>query len=468
MMASIVKRDMRRGYGNKERPVIGELWQRDATAVTEVLTAEGSYHPANKNIDYARYYDPDFFKLEIEKVWRRQWLIAGREEDIPEVGDRFPLSVGPDAYMIVRTGADSFKAYYNSCLHRGATLCSKTESGSSIRCPYHGWEWGIDGTLKKIPSHWDFQEMTRLNASLPEVKIERWGGFLFINADPDSAPLSDSLGILPAHCAGFMPERRYTKARFRKLVGANWKATQEAFLESYHLYATHPEGVPFNGDSQSQYDIFPTPSGAIGREAVPSAVPSMHADASATPAAAAMVFAQVAKTWHYPDAELPEIDPDGDVRAQIAAWARKAYAAKYGRENTQPDAILLDSLLYFMYPQFCIWLSEAVPFVYQFLPHESDPNMCYFDVRLLMPYHEDEVAPPAAKTIEIGLGESIAERAPLFGFLGLIFDQDMGNLPLVQRGMKAANPRAAFSNVGTYQEALMQHWHELIDRDIAR
>lgn len=467
-MATDLKPDMRRGYGNKERPVIGELWKRDATAISDVMTAEGTYHPSNKNLDYSRYYDPEFFKLEIEKVWRRQWLVAGREEDIPATGDRFPLSVGPDAYLVVRTGADEFKAYFNSCLHRGAMLCSKRESAATIRCPYHGWEWGIDGSLKKIPSHWDFQELTRLNASLPEVKIERWGGFLFINADPDSAPLSESLGILPAHFASFELENRYTKARFRKLVGANWKASQEAFLESYHLYATHPEGVPFNGDSQSQYDIFPTPNGAIGREAVPSAVPSMHADSSATPAAAAAAFAQVAQMWHYPSAELPEIDPAKDVRAQIGAWARQAYEMTYGRKNTQPDAIMLDSLLYFMYPQFCMWLSEAVPFAYQFLPHESDPNLSYFDVRLLMPYAEGEAAPPAAEIVEIGLTESIAEKAPLFGFLGMIFDQDMSNMPLVQRGMKAANPSAAFSNLGTYQEALMQHWHELIDRDIAR
>ncbi|MDB5702315.1 MAG: Rieske (2Fe-2S) protein [Sphingomonadales bacterium] len=467
-MATVLKRDMRRGYGNKERPVIGELWQRDSTAITDVMTAEGTYQPSNKNIEFSRYYDPEFFKQEIEKVWRRQWLIAGREEDIPNVGDRFPLSVGPDAYMIVRTGAHEFKAYFNSCLHRGATLCAKPESGTSIRCPYHGWEWDIDGSLKKIPSHWDFQELNRLNAALPQVKIDRWGGFLFINADPESPPLAESLGVMPAHFESFGLERRFTKTRFRKLVGANWKASQEAFLESYHLYATHPEGVPFNGDSQSQYDIFPTPNGAIGREAVPSAVPSMHADASATPAAAAMAFAHVAKTWHYPDAELPEIDPSADVRAQIGAWARRAYATTYGRENTQPDAILLDSLLYFMYPQFCMWMSEAVPFAYQFLPHESDSNLSYFDVRLLMPFAEGEIAPPAAQIIEIGLNESIAEKAPLFSFLGMIFDQDMSNMPLIQRGMKAANPKAPFSNVGTYQEALMQHWHELIDRDIAR
>ena len=459
-------RDPQRGYGNAERPVIGELWKRDSMGQSVAMQARGDYEPNNKQVDYRGYYDPDYFKLELERIWKKQWLYAAREEDIPEVGDRVPFDVGPLSYFIIRSGEDEFKAFYNSCLHRGTMLCSKRESGSSIRCPYHAWEWGVDGRLKKIPSHWDFTEITRLNGSLPEVKLARWGGFLFINADPDAPPLEEALGVLPEHFKDFGLEKRYTKTRFRKMIAANWKAAQEAFQESYHLYATHPEGVPFNGDSQSQYDIFTTPHGAIGREAVPSAVPSMHADSSATPAAAAAVFAQVAQAWHYPQAELPQIDPDGDVRAQIGAWARAAYKQAYGRDNPQPDAALLDSTLYFLYPQACFWLSEAVPFIYQFTPHATDPNLSYFDVRLLVPYAEGEERPPSSPPVEIGVDESIYEKAPGFSFLGMIFDQDMGNLPLVQRGLKAADPAHPYARLGTYQEGLIQHWHELFDEQV--
>jgi len=460
-------REMQRGYGNAERPVIGELWKRDSMGQSTAMQARGDYEPHNKQVDYKRYYDQDYFKRELERVWQKQWLYACREEDIPQVGDRVPFEVGPLSYFIVRSGEDEFKAFYNSCLHRGTILCSKRESSDTIRCPYHGWEWNVDGRLKRIPSHWDFAELTRVNGSLPEVKLGRWGGFIFINADPNAPPLEEALGVMPEHFKDLAPEKRYTKARFRKLIAANWKAAQEAFQESYHLYATHPEGVPFNGDSQSQYDIFTTPHGAIGREAVPSAVPSMHADSTATPAAAALAFAEVAKAWHYPDATLPDIDPQGDVRAQTAAWVRAAYQQAYGRENKLPDSMLLDSTLYFMYPHFCLWLTEAVPFVYQFTPHATDPNLCYFEVRLLMPYAEGQERPPSSPPIEIGLNESIYEKAPAFSFLGMIFDQDMSNLPLVQRGLKAADPAKPYSRLGTYQEGLIQHWHELFDEQMA-
>lgn len=463
-----VPREKMRGYGNADRPLLSDLWARDSVGPNKAMTEQGDYEPDNRQIDYSRYHDPEFFKLELEKVWSKHWLFACREEDIPNVGDRVPLQVGPQSYFIVRSAPEEFRAFRNSCLHRGTMLCAKKESAATIRCPYHAWEWNIDGRLKAIPSHWDFPEITRLNGSLPEVKHDRWGGFIFINADKDAAPLLEALGPMPEHFREFAPEKRYTKARFRKLVHANWKATQEAFQESYHLYATHPEGVPFTGDSQSQYDIYLTPRGAVGREAVPSAVPSMHAEASATTVAAGMVFAQVQQTWLYPDATMPELDPDGDIRAQVGQWARDAYETAYGRPNRQPDAVMIDSALYFLYPQFTLWLSEAVPFVYQFLPHESDPNYCYFDVRMLMPYAEGEPRPPAAEMIEIGEFESIAEKAPAYSFLGMIFDQDMSNLPLVQRGLKAADPAAPHSRLGAYQEGLIQAWHELIDRDLAR
>jgi phenylpropionate dioxygenase-like ring-hydroxylating dioxygenase large terminal subunit len=459
------KGDIQRGFGNEERPVIGTLWERDS-APADWMAVRGTYTPKHKQVDYHRYYDPEYFRAELEHVWRKQWLYAGREEDIPNVGDRVPFDVGPLSFFIVRSKEDEFKAFYNSCLHRGTALCTKRDSGGTIRCPYHGWEWGIDGKLKRIPSHWDFTQVTPANGALREVKLGRWGGFIFINADPQCAPLEDALSVLPAHFKSFAPEKRYTKARYRKLVAANWKICQEAFQESYHLYATHPEGVPFNGDSQSQYDIWPTSRGAVARESVPSAVPSMHAPSEATPSAAAAVFAQVLKAWHYPNAELPTIDPAADVRAQAAHWHRKTYEQTYGRPHHGPDAIMLDSVLYFMFPHFCVWLSEGVPFVYQFTPHPTDPEKSYFEVRLLMPYAEGEPRPPSSPTIEVGLGESIAAKVPAFSFLAMIFDQDMSNMPLVQRGVRAADPRRSHTELGTFQESMIQHWNEILDQQI--
>ena len=458
-----------RGYGSAERPLATELWAREAHKPHDpALLAQGNHEPDVYNVDHRRYFDPAWAQDEIDYVWSKNWLLACREEDIPEVGDRVPLQVGPLSYFIVRSAPDTFKAFYNSCPHRGTMLCAKKESAETIRCPYHAWEWNTDGRLKRIPSHWDFPDFTRLNGSLPEIRLERWGGFIFVNADNDAAPLTEALHVVPEHFREFAPERRYTAARFRKLVRANWKVTQEAFQEAYHLYATHPEAVPFTGDAQGQYMIWQGEHGHVGRNMTCSAVPSMHAPSEDTALKAGMMFAQGMCDWHYPGEKPPVLDENGDIRAQLGAWHREVASRFYGRAIDLPDAVMLDSPLYFVYPHSCFWLSEAVPFVYQFLPHESDPELSYFDVRLLLPCPDDGPAPAAAPAIELDADQSVFAHCPGFGFLGYIFDQDMSNMPLIQKGAHAADPAAPHTRLGIYQEMILQHWNKIMEEQIAK
>ena len=239
-------------------------------------------------------------------------------------------------------------------------------------------------------------------------------------------------------------------------------------MEGYHVATIHPEGIPFNGPPQGSYDIWHFPNGDVARQAVPGAVPSMDADASATSQAAAEALAQVLIDWHFPGAAMPVLDPNLDPRSQLAAWHRKVWQDKYGRPINAPDSQMLDNVLYFMFPNQTFWLSETIPWSYQFFPHENDPNKSYFEVRMMMPLIEGEPRPPSAPVIEIGTEETITEKAPAFSFLGYVLDQDMTNLPLVQQGMKSADPRRAYSQLGTYQESFLQHWHALIDARIAQ
>lgn len=461
------RKDLQRGYGNEERPVTQVLWDRDAMEKNAAMLAVGNLDPDNQQVDFKRYYDPHYAAQEFEHVFMKTWQFACREEDLPNVGDRLSFPLGPRSFMIVRTAEDEFKAYFNSCLHRGTKLCDDHGSGDTIKCPYHAWEWKLDGTLKHIPSHWDFQAVTPKNGRLREVNIGRWGDFIFINADPQAAPLEEALSVVVDHFADYQYEKRYTAARFRRLVHANWKIVQEAFHESYHVLETHPEAVPYNGDSQSQYDVWDTPNGAVGRQVTPSATPSMHADASATPLAAAHVYAQIMEQWHYPGAILPELNPTQDLRQQLAAWHREMQAKFYNFENKAADAVMIDSILYFVFPNYAFWLSESLPFVYRFTPHETDPEKSYYEVHLLLPYDQSKPRPAPAEMIHLGPDTIIGEHVPAFGFLAYVFDQDMVNLPRVQQGMRAADPSREHSQLGAYQEMIIQHWNALMDRRIA-
>lgn len=468
-MANITnKTEIIKGFGTKDRPVTQDVWDKEMFLPDHVsLRADGDIEPNRRHFDHSIYFDPKVAALEFDFIWEKSWLYIGREEDLPEVGDRMPVNVGKRSYMIVHSAENEFKAYYNSCPHRGTELCEQKENAPTIRCPYHGWEWQNGGKLKRIPSHWDFREITPNNGSLPEVRLERWGGFLFINADSSAPSLMDALGMIPAHFKEYDYANRYTHGHFRREMDCNWKVAQEAFQEAYHLYATHPEAVPFAGDAQGKYDIWETQGSYVGRNSTYSAIPSAHAPADIDPVASAQMFMQTTGDWHYPGYPVPVLDPDADLRSQISDWIRVAYKERHGRDATVPDAILLDSLLYFFYPHSCFWLSEAVPFTYQFWPHATDPNKSYFEVRMLYPVKAGEDRPAAAPRIDIGPKDSIfAAMEDKFGFLGYIFDQDCGNLPRVQRGAHSANIENPTTHLGAYQESIIQHWNTIMQAAI--
>jgi nitrite reductase/ring-hydroxylating ferredoxin subunit len=108
--------------------------------------------------------------------------MACHEDDIPNVGDSHVYDIAHLSYVIVRTGPDEIRAFPNACLHRGRALLTEDSKGlHEFRCPFHGWGWKIDGTLKEVPCQWDFPSVSARTHSLPSVRVGRWGGWVFIN-----------------------------------------------------------------------------------------------------------------------------------------------------------------------------------------------------------------------------------------------------------------------------------------------
>ena len=209
-------------------------------------------------IERARYTSREFQQRERKYMWSRVWQFACREEQLPEVGDVFVYELCDVSLLIVRSEPDKIKAFYNSCLHRGTKLCVADTSVSQFRCPFHGFTWSLDGQLTHVPCQWDFPQITKQEYRLPEVKVACWGGFVFINLDPAATPLEQYLEVLPSHFTGHDDyTRKYTYSHFQKVIGCNWKAALEAFLESYHIPETHPQMVDYTSYDGTQYDIFP-------------------------------------------------------------------------------------------------------------------------------------------------------------------------------------------------------------------
>ena len=251
-----------------------QLLAEDSHAVPEYLLRDAPIEEGQPTrVPVERYTSREWHDLEIEKLWKRVWQMACHEDDIPDVGDYLVYDLADLSYLVVRVAEDEFKAYYNACLHRGRLL--RQEDGKrarDLRCAFHGWTWNLDGTLKEIPCQWDFPYVNTEEQSLPEVKVANWGGFVFINPDPDAEPFEDFVGDLESHFTLLPYEKRYKEAHVAKVLRCNWKVAQEAFMEAYHVVATHPQILAGICDANSKYDVF----GNYSRAVTPNGVPSPH------------------------------------------------------------------------------------------------------------------------------------------------------------------------------------------------
>jgi phenylpropionate dioxygenase-like ring-hydroxylating dioxygenase large terminal subunit len=204
-----------------------------------------------------RYTTRDFTELEQTRLWPRVWQIACREEQVAATGDFFEYAIGSETIVIVRAASGALHAFYNACLHRGRRLadgCGSFENGE-IRCGYHGWCYALDGRLVDVPDREEFAGLPD-DLHLAPVGIDTWGGFVFVNLDPDAEPLLDFLDPLPALLAPYHLEQMRLRASLTTIIDANWKAVVDAFNEGYHVQGLHRQILPWTDDVSIEYEQF--------------------------------------------------------------------------------------------------------------------------------------------------------------------------------------------------------------------
>jgi len=428
------------------------LLDTDTRPVPEVLRMESARELPSVRVPIDRYTSQEFHDLEVERVWKRTWQMACREEEIPEPGDHMVYEIAGMEALIVRGADQSIRAFANTCLHRGRALKDRAGSSEEIRCPFHGWTWNLDGSLKSIPCRWDFPHVERDEYSLPEFKTGSFGGFVFINMDPNAESFDHFIGDLPDHFDRWPLEDRYKEAHVARVLPCNWKVAQEGFMEAYHVITTHPQMLNGIGDSNSQYDAWDNFSRAI----TPNMTPSPHLDfePSEQEKLQAMIVTGLDAE---PAIRVPENMTARELMAQMARMQLQALVPSVTHLS---DAELNDSFYYTVFPNFHPW-GAYNKLNYRFRPNGNDPNSSIMEVIYLAPFRGKRPAP--AKVHWLEEGESWTE-APELGPLCKVFDQDTVNLPNVQRGLRSAkHSHVTFSN---YQETKIRHFYALLDRAI--
>lgn len=203
------------------------------------------------------YLDPNFFALEQEHIFFQEWVCVGREEEIPQAGDYLQLDLLGQSILIVRTREGSVNAFYNVCRHRGCELsiletvkpdlieCQKSGNFPGvIQCKYHAWTYDLEGKLRAAPYLNDV--VNKDDFSLYRVGLECWGGFMFINLEPQQAKarghtLEKQLGKEIEYSKNYPLNDLKTAKRIRYEVNANWKVILENYNECYHCAGVHPE-----------------------------------------------------------------------------------------------------------------------------------------------------------------------------------------------------------------------------------
>ena len=192
-----------------------------------------------------RYYDPEFARLEYERMWSRTWQMACRLEEIPNAGDFVEYTIGDQSLIIVRVDDEAVRAYQNVCRHRGTQLAvgSGTFGGGQIACPFHGWRWNLDGTNSFVYGEEGFTSGLQGSPKLclPAARIDTWGGCVWINLDDDAPPLLEAISPMPSLLDPLGIDLMRTVWWKATVLDANWKLAMEAFVEGYHVMASHPQ-----------------------------------------------------------------------------------------------------------------------------------------------------------------------------------------------------------------------------------
>ena len=448
------------GAARAPGPTYQEIIQRDRSPPPAPFLEYSYEFEGDEDIPYSNYTSAAFADAEFQKLWPRVWQMACREEHIPEPGDYHVYDIGHLSAIVARTPSGAIKAYVNACMHRGTALKPPATSGycESFRCPFHGWTYSLEGELVTLPEDWDFPHVSSESHRLRELQVGVWGGFVFVNFDRNAESLEQFLGVLPEHFREFGIEDRYIETHLCKRLPVNWKAAEEAFMEAYHVKETHAGGRNFS-EPITTYDVFPD---NVNRFIHTVGAPNPRLPEPPTEQELMrQLWGRVPEEGECPT--VPEGMTARDCYAQVVqAQLGATYDQDFSHYST---AQTLDSIEYFLFPNFFIFPGLSLPMAYRFRPDPADPDYSYFDLYFLRPKHPHKAPPAPPEPLQLDVNDSYT-RADGLGRLGAVYDQDTGNMAAQTRGFKTSDKRG--QTLGNYQECRIRHLHKRVNDYLSR
>jgi len=185
------------------------------------------------------YTSPDFLKAELEQVFVRDWVCVGRAGGLKQSGDYIAFELAGQPILVLRDGEGALRAMSNVCRHRMSTLLEGQGNRRAITCPYHGWTYNLDGSLRAAPAMTRNAAFCKEDYRLPSVRCEEWLGWIMVTLNPDAPPVAQGLAEVEALIEDFDMGSYVETFRETHRWDTNWKVLAENFMESYHLPVCH-------------------------------------------------------------------------------------------------------------------------------------------------------------------------------------------------------------------------------------
>jgi phenylpropionate dioxygenase-like ring-hydroxylating dioxygenase large terminal subunit len=412
-------------------------------------------------IDGARFNSREFMELEWRHIWKRTWQVAVHVSELAECGAYRVHRLGKESLLFVRAEDGRIRGFFNVCQHRGNVLCQASEGiAGKFKCPFHGWEWNLDGSLKEVMHPQLFPQFAAGvppgELDLPPLKVDLWGGWVWFNMDVNAAPLRHYLGEAGRQLESYELDR-YQLVDHKTLEWAgNWKHAHDAFNESYHFEALHPEFMNISEGYDVPIELLGIHSRMLNFN---STVSELLPDQRTMTALRRELLGGIG---------LPVPDDFSgnakDVHLDIIGRKRAMQDDTYLPYKKLNDEQLVHQYHYTFFPGTTFTQNAEVSLVFRYRPHETEPGLCYYDFLITANN------PPGTPTPEVEhrffRRDQLTDYYEAFAgtfhpVLVKVLMQDGVNLPTMQQGTQSDSFRGMI--LGD-QEVRLRHFHQTIDR----
>jgi phenylpropionate dioxygenase-like ring-hydroxylating dioxygenase large terminal subunit len=232
----------------------------------QIADARGPLQHAS-TLPATAFTSPGVYALEVERIFRRQWLCVGRGDQVANPGDYFTVDLLGDRLVVVRGRDGKVRVLSRVCRHRAAEVVKGSGNARSFQCPYHAWTYQLDGQLVGAPHMEGAQGFDRATCRLPEMRSEIWEGWVFVNFDENADGLADQLAPLSKIFSNYRMSEMVAVESLRFDSAFNWKVLVDNFMEAYHHIAIHrdtfepifPGGLSHSPDNDGPYSVLVMP-----------------------------------------------------------------------------------------------------------------------------------------------------------------------------------------------------------------